>query len=70
MKTKDFGEQMEYTDYSQLPVVFTVEQLAAFLGIGKNTAYDLVRCGKIKSIRVGHMIRIPKSALIDFLSSS
>jgi excisionase family DNA binding protein len=62
--------EMNYTDFTQIPLVFSVDDLAEFLGIGKNSAYDLVRCGRIKSIRVGHMIRIPKSALFDFLSAT
>jgi excisionase family DNA binding protein len=58
---------MRYTDFDQLPVVLSVEDLTEILGIGRNTAYDLVRSGKIKSIRVGNQIRISKSALREFL---
>jgi len=39
------------------------------LGIGRNTAYELIRCGKIRSIRIGKQLRIPKQALIDYLSA-
>lgn len=28
-----------------LPLVLTVSEVSEILGIGKNTAYDLVRCG-------------------------
>lgn len=59
-----------YTKISDLPLVPSVHDLARVLGIGKNTAYDLVRSGRIKSIRVGHRIRITKSALLDFLEST
>ena len=51
---------MTYTTIEQLPLVLSVEQLAQVLGIGKNYAYELVRCGEIESIRVGHRFRIPK----------
>ena len=37
------------------------------LGIGRNTAYELVRSGRLRSIRVGRQVRIPKNALIEFL---
>ena len=37
--------------------------------MGRNTAYDLVRCGKLRSIKVGKQIRIPKQALLDYLGS-
>lgn len=56
-----------YKKVSDLPLVLSVDDLARVLGIGKNTAYDLVRSGRIKSLRVGHQIRISKSALLDFL---
>ena len=38
------------------------------LGIGRNTAYELVRSGKIRSIRIGRQLRIPKDALAAYLS--
>lgn len=38
------------------------------LDIGRNTAYELVRSGQIRSIRVGRQIQIPKKALLEFLS--
>ena len=37
------------------------------LGIGRNTAYELVRSGKIKGIRIGKQIRIPKAEVQRFL---
>lgn len=61
---------MDYTDYTNLPLILTVEQLAEVLSIGRNTAYDLVRSGQIRSVRVGRQIRIPRDALIDFLSQN
>ena len=55
------------TKFEDVALVLTVSDIAKILDIGRNTAYDLVRCGKIKSVRVGKQIRIPKQALIDFL---
>ena len=45
-----------------------VEDLMPILGIGRNTAYRLVRTGEIRSIRIGRQIRIPRQFLIDFLN--
>ena len=59
-----------YTKISDIPLVLSVHDLARVLGIGKNMADDLVRSGRIKSLRVGHRIRITKSALLDFLKST
>lgn len=55
------------TDYEALPVVMSVEQLAETLQVGRNTAYSLVRSGRIKSVRVGRQIRVPRGALEAFL---
>lgn len=58
---------MNYTTYEELPLVLSVDQLMKVLGIGRNCAYDLVRCGQIQSIRVGNKIRIPKESVVAFI---
>ena len=58
----------KYRSLDDLPVTLRVEELMPILGIGRNTAYELIRCGKIRSIRIGKQLRIPKQALIDYLS--
>lgn len=40
------------------------------LGIGRNTAYELVRSSQIYNVKIGRQLRIPKRALIDYLTSS
>jgi len=57
-----------YRSFDDLPLTLRVENLMPILGIGRNTAYELVRCGQIKSIRIGKQLRIPKQALIEYLS--
>lgn len=57
----------KYRSFDELPLTLRVEDLMPILGIGRNTAYELVRCGKIRSIKVGKQIRIPKQALLEFL---
>ena len=61
---------MSYTHYDQLPLILSVDELAKILGIGRNTAYDLIRCGRIRSVRIGHKIRIPKDSLLEFLQEN
>ena len=51
-----------------LPLVLSVPELATVLHIGRNAAYDLVNSGTIRSIRIGKNIRIPQSALMDYLN--
>lgn len=61
---------MTYTHYDQLPLILSVEELTQILGIGRNTAYDLIRCGRIRSVRIGHKIKIPKDSLLEFLQEN
>ena len=58
----------KYRSYDELPLTLRVEDLMPILGIGRNTAYELIRCGKIRSIRIGKQLRIPKDALVEYLS--
>ena len=58
----------KYRSYDELPLTLRVEDLVSILDIGRNTAYELVRCGTIRSIRIGKQLRIPKDALVEYLS--
>ena len=57
-----------YHSFDELPLTLRVEDLMPILDIGRNTAYELVRCGKIRSIRIGRQLRIPKDAIQDYLA--
>ena len=57
-----------YRSLEDLPLTLTVEEAGQILRVGRNTAYELVRCGKLPSVRVGKQIRIPRQALLDYLS--
>ena len=59
-----------YHSFDELPLTLRVEDLMPILGIGRNTAYDLVRSKQIYSVKIGRQLRIPKQALIDYLTSS
>ena len=58
------------TSIENLPLVLHVKDLAEILSISQNTAYALVRSGKIRSVRTGRTYRIPKDALIEYLNKS
>lgn len=58
---------MNYTSIEQIPLVLSVKQLADILGVSRNTAYGFVKSGRIKSVHVGHKIRISRIALLEFL---
>lgn len=60
----------KYRSFDELPLTLRVEDLMPILGIGRNTAYELVNSGQIKSIRVGRQIRIPKTEILRFLEAN
>lgn len=53
--------------FDDIPLVLTVEELMPILGIGRNTAFTLIRSGQLRSIRTGKQIRILKHDLLEFL---
>lgn len=59
-----------YHSFDELPLPLRVEDLMPILGVGRNTAYELVRSKQIYSVKIGRQLRIPKQALIDYLTSS
>ena len=65
MQNNNYTGEM-FADY---PDVVDVSGLQSMLGnIGRQTAYDLVRKGTIKAIKVGKLYRIPKINVIAFLT--
>ena len=63
------SNEKKYTSIDQLPLVLSVEDLADVLGIGINSAYELVRSGKVGSIRIGRQYKIPQNALETYLAA-
>ena len=63
---------MTEDDLHQLPVVVDLVTAAAVLGIGRTTAYGMVRTGRWPTpvLRLGHRIRVPTAALRELLSLS
>lgn len=60
-------DKLVYTSLGDLPLTLTVEEAGQVLRVGRNTAYDLVRSGQLRSVKVGRQIRIPKQALLEYL---
>jgi excisionase family DNA binding protein len=52
----------------QPSLLLTVSEAADLLGIGRNLAYELVRTGRIPSIRLGRVIRIPRFGLEQWVA--
>ncbi len=49
------------------PRTLTVVEAADILGISRSTAYELVRQGRIPSVRLGRRIVIPLTSLLRML---
>lgn len=52
------------------PPVLCVKQVAEILLISHNTAYELIRSRKIRSVRVGRGYRITLDAVIEYLNNN
>lgn len=48
-------------------LVWTVQQAGERLGISRQSAYELVRRGRIPAIRLGRRLAVPKAALRQML---
>lgn len=46
--------------------VLKVTEVAADLRVGRNQAYELIRSGQLRSVRIGRAIRVPREALEAF----
>jgi len=54
---------------ARLPAMLTVKEVAAILRVGRNQLYAAVARGEVRAVRIGHTIRIPKTALLDLLTA-
>ncbi len=54
--------------FENYPDVVSVAQLCEMLKIGKDKAYELLRDGIIKSVKIGKKFIIPKKSVVEFLS--
>lgn len=49
---------------------YTVEEIAAILGIGRSSAYRLVKDGLFQIVRIGNAIRISKKSFDNWLDNN
>ena len=49
------------------PILFTTDEVARLLGIGKCRVYDLIRQRELRSVKVGASRRISAKALADYV---
>ena len=54
----------EYND------VVDIDDLQKMLKIGRSTAYEIVKNGRIKTVKIGKRYIIPKQSVIEFLNTA
>lgn len=50
-------------------LVLTIEDAAKRLGIGRTLMYQLLNEGKVRSVRIGRLHRIPVECLTEYVSN-
>ena len=51
----------------QYPDLLTIKDLQKALRVGRSKAYELIRSGEIRSIKIRNAIRIPKVSIVDYI---
>ncbi len=51
------------------PLLLKPPEAARLLSVSRTTVYELAKSGQLKSIRVGRSVRIPESAIAEFIES-
>lgn len=63
-------KQVKYKSYEELPLMLSVPEVAAVLGISQAGAYELVRTDGFPSLKVGSRIVVPKEKFIDWIDEN
>ena len=63
-------ELIQFELFERYPDVLTVHQARVALGIGRTGVYKLIDLGLLKCFKIGNAYKIPKSALIEYVTNS
>lgn len=58
-----------YQNYSDLPLMLSVPEVAKVLGISRAGAYELVRADSFPKIRIGNRIVVPRDKFIAWIDA-
>ena len=58
----------KYKSYDELPLMLSVPEVAAVLGISRAAAYELARSKDFPSLRIGTRIVVPKDRFINWIN--
>ena len=53
-----------YTSYDELPLILSVTEVAAVLGISRAGAYELVHGNEFPALKIGSRIVVPKDKFL------
>ena len=59
--------QTVYKNYDELPLMLSVPEVAAVLGISRAGAYELVRSDGFPALKIGRRIVVPKEKFIEWI---
>ena len=59
-----------YTSYDDLPLMLSVPEVAAVLGISRASAYELVRSSGFPALKIGSRIVIPKDKFLAWIDAN
>ena len=63
-------ELIQFELFERYPDILTVHQAREALGVGRTGVYKLIDQGLLKCFKIGNAYKIPKSALIEYVTNS
>ena len=64
---KGYMKKVQFRSYEELPLMLSVPEMAAALGISRAGAYELVRTEGFPALKTGSRIVIPKDELQEWV---
>lgn len=58
-----------YKSYDELPLMLSVPEVAAVLGISRAGAYELARSEGFPALKIGSRIVVPKEKFVQWIDS-
>jgi excisionase family DNA binding protein len=58
---------MDELDRPSQPLLLRAAEVAAILGIGRSTVFELAAAGELPVVRIGRSVRVPRHALYRWI---
>ena len=59
-----------YTSYNELPLMLSVAEVAAVLGISRAGAYELTHSDSFPALKIGSRIIVPKDKFLAWIDTN